>query len=191
MATLKLLKSDFEEGRFPPVCVVCGKEADQTKVVKFSWTPSWILLLWLFGLLPFFIGYLLTIRKMTVPLPVCGRHRGHWSAWQGIIWGGIALAIAISGLGAYVESHWDKTLGDNILLGGMCLLGLMFFAIFFISDSGVRPEKMTDQTITLKGVSDKFAQAMGQKQGRIMPSQAVGLQTAKYLGGNYGREGGY
>jgi hypothetical protein len=183
MATLKIRKSNLVDGQLPPVCVVCGNEAEGTKVVKFSWTPSWILLLWLFGLLPGIIGHLLATKKMTVPLPVCGRHRGHWSARQGIMWGGTALAIAIGCLGAYIESYWDKGAGENILMGGVCLLGLMFFAIFFVSDSGVRPEQMTDQTITLRGVSDKFVQAMGLIQGRILPSRTVGLQTAKYFGG--------
>jgi hypothetical protein len=191
MATLKIWKSDIVDGRLPPVCVVCGVAAEHTKVVNFSWTPGWVSLLWLCGLLPAILGNLLTTRKMTVPLPVCGRHQGHWSARQAIIWGGIALAIGIGCLGAYVESSWDKTLGDNILMGAVCLPGLMFFAIFFVSDSGVRADRITDQTITLKGVCDKFVQAMGENQGWIMPSQAVGLQTAKYFGGSYGREGRY
>lgn len=180
MATLKLWKSDLRDGRLPPVCAVCGQEAERTKVVKFSWTPSWVLLLWLFGLLPAVIGNLLTTRKMTVPLPVCGRHQGHWSARQAIIWGGIALAIGVGCFGAYVESSWDKALGENILMGGVGLLVLMALVIVFVSDSGVRAEKITDDTITLKGVSDKFVQAMGENPGRVVPSQAVGLQTAKY-----------
>jgi hypothetical protein len=191
VAKLKILKYDILDGRLPPVCIVCGKEAEHTKTVKFSWTPGWTFILWFFGLLPFILGNLLTTKKMTVPLPVCARHQGHWSVKQVIIWGGIALAIVIGCLGAYVESHWDKTLGDNILMSALGLLAFMALLIVFISDSGVRADEITDHTITLKGVSDKFVQAMGQNQGRIVPTGAVGLQTAKYFGGGYGHEGGY
>jgi hypothetical protein len=188
MHKLKIWKSDIQDGRLPPVCVVCGADTEHTKTVNLSWNPSWVGRLWLFGLLPGILGALLTPRKCTVPLPVCARHKGHWTVWQVVIWSGIALAIGIGCLGAYIESAHDKTLGDNILMSGVGLLAFMALATVFISDRGVRADQITDQTITLKGVSDKFVQAMGQNQGRTVLAGGVGLETAKFFQAGYGRQ---
>jgi hypothetical protein len=191
MATLTIRKSDIEDGRLPLVCAVCGVEADHTRTVNFIWTPGWIIFLWGFGLLPAILGYLLARKTMTVPLPVCGRHQGYWSPRLVILWGGVVVAIAISCLGGYVESYWDREIGDNILMSGVGLLVLTGLAAFLFGDTGVSADKITTDAITLKGVSDHFVQAMGQNQERRAPVQGVALQTAKYFQAGYGRGEGY
>jgi hypothetical protein len=191
MAKLKIWKGDIQDGRLPPVCVVCGSEADATKTVNFHWNPSWVILLLLFGLLPVVLGYLLTKKSMTVPLPVCERHRRRWSVRWIILGSWMTVAIGLGCLGAYVLAHGDKTLGENIMVSAAGLLVLAAIAIMFLGDGRVHPNEITDQTITLTGLSDAFVQAMEQGHTGSVPSQGVALQTAKYYRGGYGRDGGY
>jgi hypothetical protein len=186
MATLRISKTDIEGDRLPPVCVVCGAEAGQTKAVNFRWLPGWTSFLWVFGLLPVILGYWLAEKKLRVSVPVCGRHHGSWYNRLKIIWGGIALAVALGCLGAGVESYWNKEVGENILMGAAGLFLLMGLAAFFFEDSRVSAEEITDASITLRGLSDKFVQAMGHGPKRSAPTQGIGLQTAKYFQAGYG-----
>jgi hypothetical protein len=185
MATVQIRQPDLQGGRLPPLCVVCGEAADQNRAVRFSWHPGWVSWLWLVGLLPPILATLMTRRSMAAALPVCGRHWGHWSSRQRIIWAGLAVAFGLGCLGACVDTCWDKEVGEGMILSAVGMLLLVGLAIVVLYDSGVRPEEITDRTITLKGVSDRFVRAMGGHRGEGVPGQGIGLQTAKYLRGGY------
>lgn len=75
MAKVTVWRSDSDLGHLPPVCVVCGEHTDDTKTIRFTWTPGWVwILLFVGGLLPLLIVYFLVPKSMKLRLPVCPAH---------------------------------------------------------------------------------------------------------------------
>jgi hypothetical protein len=79
MSKCILSRSDVDTENLPHVCMRCGEAATTTFSKKFSWSPSWVIILVFFGLLPFLIAYLMTNWKLRVSVPFCERHRNHFS----------------------------------------------------------------------------------------------------------------
>src|SRR5579884_2302584 len=76
MAQLRLSRHDVERERLPQqLCMRCGEPATFTKTRKFSWYPSWVYLLILIHLLVFIIVAAIITKRMTVPVPLCDKHR--------------------------------------------------------------------------------------------------------------------
>src|SRR5690348_7389389 len=106
MAQLRLGRHEVEEEWLPQLCMRCGEPAAFTKRKTFSWYPAWVYLLILVHLLVFLIVALVLTKRMTVPVPLCDKHR-HQFLWPvllgvaalllllGTIFGGIGLLAAL------------------------------------------------------------------------------------------------
>ena len=56
MATIRLTRYEVQNNLLPPVCMVTGEPTGDTKRHTFRWTPPWVGILILGGLLPYVIG---------------------------------------------------------------------------------------------------------------------------------------
>ncbi|MFO0935381.1 MAG: hypothetical protein U0798_02565 [Gemmataceae bacterium] len=123
----------------------------------FYWIPP-ITYLAIFICLPIYIILLLILRKqMTVSLPVCDTHRRMWIRRLLLsILGGVGILGGI--FSAILSRDFEREIGIPgagvyLLVGGLAGAGLCFL---FANIGFIRPTRITNQTITLKGFSPIF-----------------------------------
>lgn len=80
MAKVRLRRYEIEEYDLPPVRAKCGARAVARPEKTFSWHPGWVTVLILVGLMPYVLVALILTKRMTVPLPLCQRHRNGGTA---------------------------------------------------------------------------------------------------------------
>lgn len=161
----------------PHVCARCGAAATDARVEEFTWTPQWAQFAIFIGLLPLYILVKLTQERVTVPLPVCDQHRREkLTTAQWVVWGGIAAAAVVAGVGVYLSA------GDLAVyaVGAMVLLGMV---AVFVCNPSIRATHISNTTITLNGVSEAFAEAVEHGTRQMIPTGGMALQTAKYFRG--------
>src|SRR5437762_8797314 len=78
MAQVTLRDPEWPGYELPPVCMRCGAEATVCKAKRFTWYPPWVNLLILAGLIPYAVVVAILTKRLTVSVPLCGRHRFHW-----------------------------------------------------------------------------------------------------------------
>jgi hypothetical protein len=163
MAVVRMGDRDRRRGSLPNLCMRCGQPALMHKSKKFSWFPGWVYLLLLAGLLPFVIVALIMTKRKWVDVPLCEAHRRLFLWPQLFILGGVValvlLAIfAVSLLGRPAGSP-EAQLG-GILCPGWYLGGLVWLiAVALWLGLLIRPQEITDSSITLRNVSPEFARA--------------------------------
>src|SRR5258708_7236180 len=81
MAKVRLGRRECEDGRLPRICMCCGAASEVEISKKFSWTPPWVGVLILLGLLPYIIAAAVTTERCTALIPLCKQHASHWS-WR-------------------------------------------------------------------------------------------------------------
>jgi hypothetical protein len=170
MATVRLGRYEVEKYGLPDTCARCGAGAVVAPDKRFSWSPPWLAVLILLGLLGLVLYVVLALslaKRRTVPLPFCERHRNYWRNRQIFIWGGLA-AVFLFGvlaipLGVVVD---DKGITDNTTLiaslgtGGLFLTWLLSAAV--VQTQTIRAGEISDLSITLTGLSPEFAEALGE-----------------------------
>jgi hypothetical protein len=167
MATVRL--SEFEAlEELPAVCMQCGAPATVWKSNKFSWTPSWVLVLFLCGLLPLLIVYLITNKRMKVIVPFCDEHQDHF-AWRRRFVAVGLFCIACLGVSAIIAVSQLPNGQDlsGYLCGGGAVIALVWLIwAALVSSSGIRPSEITDYDITLTNVSREFKDALNEDRDR-------------------------
>jgi hypothetical protein len=148
----------------------CGAPSEFVKRKTFSWVPGWTYVLLLAGLLPCVIVQAILTKRKRVCAPLCRAHTGHW-AWRtafvigglcAVIVGGIAAAILAESLSPRLRQQGV----GGILCAGCAVLALIWLIAAAVIQSGaIRPAEITDDDITLIGVSREFADAY-QEGGR-------------------------
>ena len=168
MAQLRLGRYEAERGRLPQLCMRCGEPATLAKRKKFSWYPSWVYLLILIHLLIFLIVALILTKRLTVPVPLCEKHR-HQFLWPTLLgWGALLLVLGTIFGGLVLVAALEGTL-DKDAQGG-------FFTVWFVGGFGlflavlitacvvqirtIRPTEITDHSITLTNVAPQFIDAL-------------------------------
>jgi hypothetical protein len=156
MAVVRIEDPEGERFPLPEVCVRCGAAATTWKDRKFTWHPPWVWILLLLGVLPFVIVALILTKRMRFRVPLCDSHRYHWGGRTLIVLGAFAGLILLE----IVSKEAPKAVRD-------VWSPVFFFLIFcwvvlavVLSATTVRPAEITDYTITLKGVSPEFADAV-------------------------------
>jgi hypothetical protein len=168
MAQLRLGRHELEEDWLPPLCMRCGEPAALTKRKTFSWYPTWVYLLILVHLLVFLIVALILTKRMTVPVPLCDRHR-HQFLWPvllgvaalllllGTIFGGIALVAAL-------DDVLDRDAKDVFFpiwfIGGFGLFLVVLIVACVVQYRTIRAIEITDRVITLMNVAPRFRDAV-------------------------------
>jgi len=169
MATIRLYREEIEEGELPPFCMRCGAESTLVRRKRFSWGPSWVMILLVVGLAvsgPVFLIALFLIpfflKRMRVPVPLCHRHRNHWLPLQVVLFGGLSIfallftcAIALFVIGQNAGDFWGK-IGGWLLMGGFGVFVLMLFPAAIMQTSVIKAVEITKDSITLSNVSRKF-----------------------------------
>jgi hypothetical protein len=168
MATIRLGRYEVEEYPMPPVCAKCGARAVVAPDKRFAWSPPWLavlILLGALGLLLYIILALSLTRRMTVPLPLCERHRDYWRNRRLFIWGGLAVVvlfgIAAIALGIVLD---DRGITDSaILVTILSTVGLFvawLISAAVVQNVSIRCNEITDRAITVTGLSDEFVDAV-------------------------------
>jgi hypothetical protein len=151
----------------PRVCMRCGQPSAVVRVRTFSWTPSWVALLLLAGLLPYIIVALILTKRMRVEVPLCAAHKGHWFWRAVLIWGSMLVLGALAILGIAIQAvladqgggRGDETFA-YVCWGSIGLLLVWIVIVAVAQQTAIRPVEITDDTITLTGVSPDFRHAL-------------------------------
>lgn len=162
MAKVRLSYDQCRHDDLPELCARCGKPSELKLKRVFKWHPSWVIILILFGLLPFLLVALLTTKRMKVNVPLCEEHRSHW--WHPKLFGCLTLPLLllvfIVGIGMLPDRPGRND--DTSVATGVWIVGLLGFLVCLVTvavwgSSRIRPLKIDDESILLAGVSDEFA----------------------------------
>jgi NhaP-type Na+/H+ or K+/H+ antiporter len=167
VAIVKLSRYEIEEYDPPKVCMKCG--ARSTAIVRktFSWYPPWIGITILVALLVYIILVAVLTKRMTVPIPLCDKHKGHWTKRTLITLLGLLGVLGLVGL-AIAASTSEGDLADMAgAFWGIVLVSLLVWLIVIIvlQYTAIRPSEITDKSITLTGVSSDYADAIREERG--------------------------
>ncbi len=165
MASVHIHRSEAKGGHLPLVCAKCGDPAETTVRKKFSWAPSWVLFLLLVGLLPWLIATMIATKRMTVEVPLCERHKNHWSwrSWTVLLtlFGGVILCIAVP---VSIDALSPKVKDDTLLTMQWAIpvaIGFTWLiAAALISTSAIQAGEITEAEIKLTNVCAAFRDAV-------------------------------
>ncbi len=168
MATLRLPRQRWEKDDLPPICMRCGAASTNRIRKTFSWSPSWIYVLVLVGLLPFVIVALILTKRRTLHVPLCDEHRNHWS-WRALVFGLGFLVLVVVGILGFALTTEPNPLNKQIrgitvlilFVGG--LAWLILAAV--LQNSAIRATHITDRDMTLVKVAPEFVQAVRGRRG--------------------------
>lgn len=168
MATIKLHRTETDHDYLPQKCMRCGVETEEFVERKFSWAPSWMFILICFGVIGIAVLIILRLvlaKHMTVEVPICAKHRGHWAritVFILLIFVAMVAAIALP-LGM---PDGDREAKDMAMLAmvGIWIAGLIVVAI--LSFMQIRTTHITEEFVTLAGVDPGFAEDVKNVQER-------------------------
>jgi hypothetical protein len=150
MATITLSVGDING--LPRVCMKCGHAATCVRDARFS--------------VRYFQGQSGNVRhyldrSVTVPVPLCDRHRHHWLMRYLLI--GLSLPL-LSVLAAGLNVLLSPFRGFNP--GGVCCPVLIVWAVFavVVYHGVIRAQDIFERSITLKGVSPAFVEAVEEQR---------------------------
>lgn len=160
MAEVTLTHGQARWGPLPPVCIICGMQADTHCLEEWSWTsgpgiPLTPLALWRSAR---------GLKNFWVRLPVCRSHNPFrvWSAttlgWHVTIYifvavGAILLLDKIDPWGFEAKAKW--------LFAGLGIAGIVWMLILLrIRSSSIRAIPISEDTIRIAGVCQTFAEVV-------------------------------
>jgi hypothetical protein len=151
MATILLHRHEVEDRELPFVCLRCGRPAGLWKAKQF------------FLAAPAGVG---AVGKLTrIEVPLCPRHKRHW-LWRALFGclGGVFVAgflVVVFALNdpQQVPPAWRNVLGA---VGAVSFLGLILWlpTMLVLHFTSVRPRGVTEDDITLAGVSPEFVREL-------------------------------
>jgi len=163
MPQVRLGRFEAEEGELPPVCLRCGAPAAVFKRWTLTCYPDWSYLLLLVTIWPFLLASPLLRQRMRVLVPFCMAHRGYWLRRRLLFW--VSLAVMAAVMIVILPILADGSLGAVWLL--FWIVGIIWLAgIFVVRVDALYAMEMTDDSITLNGVSAIFVhQLRAEKEG--------------------------
>lgn len=158
----------------PDVCVVCGKASRRRAAHEFehcSEAAGWVIVILMILFFPLgILAAIMLTRKAQASLPVCGRHRNHWSrlAWfAGLGWLLIPLGVLLAFWTINFAPSTQLVEGPKVgIFVSTIVAGIAAYVIplIYLASTRVTADHISDTTITLKRVSVGFAR----KAMRIM-----------------------
>lgn len=174
MARLRLRERETRAKYLPEVCMVCGEPSESIIRRTFSWFPPWVGLTILLSFVPYIILVIVLTKKMTVDVPICGRHGGYFWKRTAFIWlvllGWLVISGALFAVGVVVAENNRGNASAAPMIGCLAFIVGLIVAIIVIAvvqNTTIRPKEITDHEITLVAVHDRFMDAMdGQRESR-------------------------
>ncbi|HEV3118677.1 MAG TPA: hypothetical protein VGY58_16630 [Gemmataceae bacterium] len=181
MADIKLGRYEAEEGQLPPLCLCCGAPATHYQAQTLAWQPAWSY--FVFGLTVWpllFLGLLLR-KRMRVRLPLCDAHRRSLQVQRRIAQVLMVVLLGVLVGGAVLLNREDEA--GNYAVNPLLLLWLdgipIMMALLLLRAGAVRPQEITDDSITLGDVAEDFVnQWHAERTGRPTVSGARRGATA-------------
>ncbi len=169
MADVRLDFYDLDDDVLPDVCMRCGAPASARPMKTFSWMPYWA------RMIPFGIAFM---KRRRVPIPLCERHKNHWTIRYLIGFGGLALfLLLLGGAIALLIASDDRTnpARDTLMALGFILLagaGIAFLTwlitLIVLLVTQINVFEITDDSIVLTNISPDFTRAY-REQTRGVP----------------------
>jgi hypothetical protein len=156
MADVRLDFYDLDDDALPDVCMKCGAPPTVRPIKTFTWVPYWA------RMIPFGVAFM---KRRRVPIPLCDRHKNHWTVRYVIAFGGLGLFGLVFIAGVAMLASDDGAGGPVAVLGGltMALAGFLFLAwivaAIVLGATTISAFEITDDSIFLKNVSPEFKQA--------------------------------
>jgi hypothetical protein len=165
MDWVTLTRQQTENGALPQVCMACGNRATCWVNKSFSYTPDWIVWLYLAGIVPGIVAEHFFTKQMRVACPCCHAHRRHWLVlyWTaGVGWLLAGLLFAGAGYLLATALAAGSSIGAYIGLGVGAGLGIVLWigVLIYLCNTRITATKVTEQEITLQRVADTFARAV-------------------------------
>jgi fatty acid desaturase len=150
--------ADLEAGRLPPLCAKTGEAADGSTKVEFTSSPSWTLILLLFGILPFLIAqHFATIRVVGI-LPMSDDALGRVRTFNRTVLALIVLSVVVLVAGLLATEFTVILIGLALLLA---VILLMAVGSPFVLPTG----QVTGEWVRLSFVHPRFADALDRWYG--------------------------
>jgi hypothetical protein len=157
MATVRLGRYELYEYELPRVCMRCGARAVTHKSKQFSWSPPWAFIV--LGAL----GAMLFMKSVTMPVPLCAKHKWHFGGRLVVIFLGFCAVVAL-GVGTALAADAFKGAAEFFVIPLLVLVVAYLVAIVAISLTTIRPKEITDKSVTLTGVSEDFIDALNEQR---------------------------
>lgn len=158
MARAKIL---FAHGNdLPAVCVCCGQPATRVRRQEFRFDGAVSVAVLGASLLAGTLAW--TERGVTLALPVCKYHRrrGRRST-QTLIWG-MALTAGFAAA-AYVAAQFDGQVSNCLVVAAMAAFVATLIVGMHEVNDGLQVKSLTADSVTLAGVHQQFAEAVGRQ----------------------------
>jgi len=131
--TLKAIRMTKDELRdpLPPVCMFTGEDTEETVVQKFRYTPGWVHVTIMAGLLVYIIDYYVATKKMTVRVPVVAEHKNYWKR-RGMITTWLVLSSLGSLIGGFIIGATLSPNNDTLSMVAIVFGLAMFLALLIL-----------------------------------------------------------
>jgi hypothetical protein len=150
--------SDLEAGSLPPVCAKTGGPADGFTKVEFSSTPGWMLILLLFGIIPFLIAQAFASVRVDGLIPLSTIAQRRITMFNRLFVGLVVLSLGVIVLGFMTE--------QGLILWGLAML-LGAIIVMLIGRAFVLPSgQVKDEWVRLSFVDVRFATELYRFYGR-------------------------
>ena len=154
MASVRLGKYELEEYDLPKICMRCGAPATVYKRNKFRYRPLWA---W------FLLGWILAdlvSSEMSVTVPLCNKHKWHWTGRAALVGFSLPLVPIFFLAGAFVASQYNASALWVVVPTGVLFLAWVVMAVVLLKVTIIRATEITDNSITLTAVSEEFIEAL-------------------------------
>jgi hypothetical protein len=176
---------DIHAGSLPQICVFTGEATRGVHSVRYSTFPRWVWALLFAGILPFFVGVLLTRRAVTGSLPMGVRALRRFVVQRaaGVVI--VAVIPALFFIGGLVVLGPSPTTGGSLLATSFLVLfvGGIVCTIWggAISISGsVEDRPGWGRWVRLRGVNPTFAAAVQHMYAARMPQWQIGTVPTSF-----------
>jgi hypothetical protein len=164
VASVSLGRYEIEEYDPPEVCMKCGARSSVVVRRTFSWCPPWVIITIIAGLLIYAILAMVMTKRMSVKVPLCKEHKGHWTMRTLCILLGFLGLLVFVGLAIALSSEDSDLAGLVWMVTGVLLLAWLIMVIIF-QYTAIRPTEITDRSITLTGVNEGYIEALREDRG--------------------------
>jgi len=159
MAQVQLYFDDLDDDALPDVCMKCGAPAVAHKLKTFAWHPPWVIVLMLFGLLPYVLVALVLTKRRKVNIPFCEAHENHWRWRLLFTLGSFAVPVLLIIGAIAAASSGANDLSGILLICGFIGLPVWLIAVAVVYATAISVANITDDHITLRNVGREFVLA--------------------------------